>query len=703
MSQARAISMSDEDDIPLIEERIDTGLDAVLKEYRSNYTPGGTNRDELDGRFQIHVNRPIPEFDHALGKAYAVTDSTNPQRQVYAMVLDNTLPYRSDVIDKLQSFQNAHLTIMLGSGTVRLSHLNESRQVMLFDRPGGKKLSDILKTQPRMHEHAVIDKILQPLCKALIALRDKNVVHGSINPDNIYIGDELVLGECASAPCGYLQPFLYEPLERMMCDPIAKGVGDEKADVYAVGMLAYELIYGLDRVKNIPKEQLITMSLDIGIYHALSNNIDFSDALADFFRGIFNDNLNERWNIEQLSQWLNGKRFNMIVPPAPRESARSMSFIGREFYSRKSIANALHRNWKEALKEVKNIKIDRWCEMSIHRPELAEKLERVLRIGGEASTEKNNADMLTRLLAILDSVGPVRTQNLCMRPEGYGLQLAEFMRRNNPPEMNQLLDTIEQDIPNYWATLLESSKSQELSQAIWRLQRCRSHMKIKSLGFGLERLLYDLNPTLPCQSPLVKQYHITTLTDLLKTLDALAHQLAPDTTLVDRHIAAFIAAKIDITKEVKLTDLSVIPVLAKNPELIVLRILTKAQQRNDKMHLVGLTTWAAMRVEKMLDEIHNRVIRKRMKMELKPAAQDGLLGDIVSIIVNRDAVSRDHDGFAMAISLYSINKKRIERLRDAGVVGSYARHFGGQISTTISYIILTIMGYVVLADFLGWG
>jgi hypothetical protein len=461
-----ATADAEEREIMLLEEQVESGLTKLLQDYRPNYALGGTNRDSINDHFTINLNQPLPQFDHALAKAYSVTDSNDPDRQIYAMVLDNSIPYRTEVAERLLNFQHPHLTMVLGCDRVKLSTLGESRQVILFDRPAGKSLTEMRKTQPRMHEHHVIDHILQPLCKALLALRDKEIVHGSINPDRVYLGDELSLAECVSAPSSYFQPYIYEPLERLMCDPIGKGIGDEKADVYAVGMLAYDLIYGLEKAKQIPKEKFIQMGLNIGIYHVLSNNLDFSDAFTDFFRGIFNDNLDERWGLDQLSSWLGGKRFNMIVPPAPREASRSIAFAGTEYFSRKSLANAFHRRWKEALKEVKNIKIDRWCEMSLHRPELSEKIERVLRIGGEASTEKNNADMMMRLIAILDSTGPIRTMNLALRPEGFGLRLAEFVRQGNPLEMGQLLDAIEQDIPNYWSTLSEGTKGHELSNSI---------------------------------------------------------------------------------------------------------------------------------------------------------------------------------------------------------------------------------------------
>ena len=697
------VAQKEEDGIPLIEERVETGLADLLKDYRSNYILGGNARDELEeGRFMINIHQPLEALNHNLAAAFAVTDNTNPNRQIYAMVLDNTMPYRTDVAEKLLNFQHPHLSMILGLGTVKLSNFKESRQVILCDKPTGKSLSEILKTTPRISERRTIDHIIKPLCKALIALRDKGIVHGSINPDNVFLGDEIVLGECVSAPSGYFQHYIYEPLERLMCDPIGKGAGDERSDVYALGMLAFHLIYGLDKAMQIPKEQFIRMGLDVGIYHVLSNNIDFSDAFADFFRGILNENINERWGIDQLNAWLEDKRFNMIVPPTPRESARPLTFAHIDFFSRKSLANALHRSWKEALKEVKDLKIDRWCEMSLHRPELSEKVERILRVGGGASTEKHNTDMMTRLLAILDPNAPIRTMNLSLRPEGFGLQLAEFMRQGNPMEMNQLLNAIEQDIPNYWSILSTGGKSSELSQAIFRLQRVRPYVKMEALGFGLERVLYDLNPTLPCQSPLVKPYHVTSLIDLLKTLDALAPTLAPDTSFIDRHIAAFAASKIDMAKEIKLNDLSAMPNLAHNQELIILRLLNKAQQKHDKLYLVGLAIWAAMRIERLMDQVHNRIIRKRMKMELKPAASEGMLGDVVSIIVNRDAVGRDQDGFAMAISLHSMNKNRIDRLLNKQVITNYSKHFGGQISTMIAYCILCIVSYFVLSDFMGW-
>ena len=236
---------------------------------------------------------------------------------------------------------------------------------------------------------------------------------------------------------------------------------------------------------------------------------------------------------------------------------------------------------------------------------------------------------------------------------------------------------------------------------MWKLQRARQYMKNKAFGFGLERILYELNTSLPCQSPILMPYHVTTAADALKTLDALAPTLAPDTAFTDRHLAAFIAAKIDMGKEIKLNDLTNVPALATNQELIVLRILAKAQQKQNKLVLVGLSTWAAMRIEKMIDEIHNRIIRKRLKLQLKKLASSGSLVEVLGSIINRDMVTRDLDGFSEALALHSLGQEKILRLENEDVVSFKARDMGGRIATNICYTAMVITGYIKLADMLG--
>ena len=684
-------------EIPMLEEQVDTGLQQVLDTYRAAYIPGGEKKDNLADRFTLYPSRQVPEFDHAYAKGFEARDDFNPARLTYAMVCDNNMPVRLQAAADLVSLVNPNVTTLLGHGTVNCSHLGEARTVLFFERPRGQRLSEITKQGARLHEHKVIDHVLQPATKALIAMREKRTSHGHIHPGNFYLSDTSQLGECISAPCSTLSHYLYEPLERLMADPLGRGESTEQSDVYSLAILAYDLMYGLDKIKAFPREVFIDRAINFGTYNVFANNREFSDMFQDFFRGILNDNPAERWNLEQIQQWLGGKRFNMIAPSAPKEASRPIDFVGQSFFSRRMLANALHTHWRESLKEIKNLRIDRWCEMSLHRPELAEKLDRSLRVAGHGSTDAQLNDMLTRVVSILDPAGPLRSRELSLRPDGIGPVLADVVHHNGP-ELGQLNSFIENDFGNFWSEQADSNKTPEISATVWRLQRTRPYLKSKALGFGLERTLYELNPSMCCQSPLVKHYHVMSSIEMLKTLDALASQLGPDASLVDRHVAAFIANRIDMGKEIRLNDLSSIPALADNPELLMLKLLAKAQQKHARLQLVGLCTWAAMRVEKLIDQIHNRIIRKRLKLQLKKYALTGNLFEVMTSIINSDVTFHDQDGFSKAIALHQINQDRIERLRNEDILDYKAKRAGGKMAMIISYTALVITSYITLSN-----
>lgn len=690
------------DEPALIEEQVDTGLDLLLESYRPAYPLGTDNKDELDKHLMLFPSRPLPQFDHQYAKAFEATDTHNPNRAAYAMVLENTLPYRASAMEEMVGFNSPFACDLLGYGTVHCSHLGEARMVVFLQRPQGTPLTEIIKAQGRIHEHRVTDTVLQPIIRSLLAMREREVPvsHGHINPNNFYLGDDPMLGECYSAPCGALNHYLYEPPERAGAVPLGRGEANEKSDAYALGVLAFECIYGLDKIRALPREEFTRLSMEIGTYNLFASNREFSDMYQDFFRGVLTDNPNERWGLDQLQQWLSGKRFNMIAPSAPKEASRAFDFRGEHFFSRRLLAYMFQTHWRDTVKDIRHMRLERWAEMSLHRPEMAERIERALRIAGEASNERAVNDMMTRVISILDPNGPIRTVSFALRPDGIGPMLAELTQENNPTELNYLLTCIDTDVSNYWADLDNFNKTVD-QQVLWKLQRVKPFLKSRAFGFGLERVLYDLNPSLPCQSDLLRQYHVTSAHEALKALDAIAKNLAPDTSFMDRHLAAFIASKIDLAKEVRLLDLQTIPKLADNAELVVLKILARVQARHDRLQLVGLATWAAMRVEKMLDEIHNRVTRKELKLELKRLAQSGSLADVLSAVVNREIAVRDHEGFARAIAMHQINNAKIDRFQNPKSIAKKANDLGGKLATSISGLGLTITFFIVLIQALG--
>ncbi len=688
-------------DVVLLEEQVETGLRELLDSYRPTYSAGGAATDELDKQFTFNPSRPLPLLSHAYAEAFEATDKTNPDRQLYAMVCTPDLPYRLQPLIDATGFTNPNLTIPIAHGTVRCSHLGESRFVIIFERPQGAPISQLIATQSRVHETKVISHLIGPACAALVTLRERKSHHGNIRPEAFFIGETSILGEPFSAPSGSLNHIIYHSSERLMADPMGYGVADEKSDVYALGVMAFELMYGLEKFKALPRQELITLLLTKGSYQLFCNNRDFPPAIQDFFRGVLTDNIADRWGLDQLVQFIDGKRFNMIAPSPPKDATRPFVFMEESLFSRRLLAHRLHQNWKDSVKDIRGLNLDRWAETSLHRPEVAESIERALRLGSDRSaTAREISDMMTRIFIALDPVGPLRGKSLSVRPDAIPLMLATLVD-SKEPELPQLLQFIENDISTFWSDQAPSNKNVDISNIILRLQRAKTYLKMNALGFGIERVLYELNPSLPCQSPLLKPYHVTTAAEALSTLDVLAKNRTGEHSFIDRHLAGFLAAKIEMRKQIRLEDSTSIDALLDNQELVMMRILAKAQQKNQQLKLVGLCAWMGMHIERMMGEIHNRVIRKRQKLKLKKRAASGYIDDVLASLLNRDIGDRDADGFVHALALHEINHKRIQFLKNPKILEYKSRKLGGKMALMISYTALTLMVFHVLNTLFG--
>lgn len=686
------------EDLALIEEHIDPGLSDLLAGYEPVQKLEDIPTDILNDRFTIQPGNPVAEFDSGAAKAFHARDAAASDRQLLAFVCDPQIPYRQSAIDTLRGVTHPNITTLRDAGSVRLSDSGQVRLVLFTDRPQGQRLSGLFAGGKRFSERQVIDQLLTPLIEGLGALHEKGVCHGRINPRELFVGQRLALNECVSETQGLSQDPLYEPLERLMADPMAKGAATSKSDAYAIGMLAYEALFGLERFRELQRSDLIRLMLEKGSFHAYVVNKDVSEGFSDFFRGIFTENKQERWGLEQLQQWLSGKRFNLIMPSLPGEASRPFEFNERQFFSCRALAYSLFNNWPAAVKQIRRARLDRWLEMSAHKADMAEKVARIIRSSGGdyGTTERANNDMLSRLITTLDPIGPVRSRSISVNVDGLGLAIAQYYKQRDHASIQLLIELIEADLPTYWADLTEMEKTPLTQNILWILQRIRAHIKQQQMGFGLERLVYDLNPSLPCQNEWLMPYHATTAEEALVILDNLAKDKAPGTALAERHLIAFLASKIELAKEVKFTQLAKLPGLRNHPELIALRIISMAQDKKGKTRLVGLSTWAAMRLDTLIENIHSRRLRRKIRENLKAAAKTGLVSRVLAVLVENDLTKDDYAGFTRANAVYLNNVQKIDALQNQQMIDGMARDLGGRIAVFTAYMILTIAIYFIV-------
>jgi len=676
-----------------------------LNDFLRRYHPSATDakHDVLQDRYRIELSTPLPEFDGKTTKAYAATDLAEPSRLLFALICQPGTVQRHRAIGILKTITHQCILPLASAGSVQLSRPEEERFVIFYERPQGKKLSELLaEHQHQITPHFVCDRIIAPIASAINQLAELDISHGSINPDNIYFSDMAVLGPCVSEPCGYSQPFYCEPLERMQAMPSAKGEGSTAQDYYALAAVVLYVLHGAKHFTEMNPELLARLILREGVYNAMTRQKEVPEIFYDFFRGMLCQNADDRWSHRYLKPWLEGKRYNVLSPPPPLEAIRPFEFENAQASTRRELAHLFCTDWDKIAESVRSGKLTQWVAVSLRNKDLAEKVARISRsvVDLGFKNEVQLTEQIMHIILLLDPNGPIRIKNLSLFMDGIDSLCAELYANKAHQELQMLAKFIEFNMGNYWMELQRKGSPNytiptAVNTILIKLERLRTTMRYSGLGFGLERMLYELNPEMPCLSPLLRQWHVLTLPQLLTRLDRLAPNLSKEDEPLDRHMAAFLASRLSIQHEIRLHDLASSPTLATNRAIIALHLLSMAQQKSGDMRLPGLTHWLVLRILPALDAVHSRSLKQKIKAMLMEQAKSGYMQLLSDIVVTSNYASADQTGFHQAWSLYLMNESRIAGYRKGNRIDQESARFGFIIGKALAYGALLLSLFTV--------
>jgi len=666
-----------------------------LNDFLRRYHPSAADAklDLLQDRYRIELSTPLPEFDGKTSRAFAATDLAEPTRMMFAQICHPGSVQRHRTIGILTTITHQYILPLAAAGTVQLSRPEEERFVIFYERPQGKKLSELLaQNQYPLTQSFVCDRIIAPLAAAIHQFSELDITHGSINPDNIYFSDVAVLGPCVAEPCGYSQPFYCEPLERMLALPGAKGEGSPAHDYYALAIVVLYILHGAKHFTSMTADSLARSIFREGVYNALTGQKEMPEMFYDFFRGMLSQNDKDRWSYRFIKPWLEGKRYNVLSPPPPVEAIRPFEFGGALANTRRELAYLFCTDWDKMADPVRSGKLGQWIAVSLRNKDLVEKVTRISRsiveLGFKNEVQLN--EQLMHVILLLDPNGPIRMKNLSLYIDGIDSLCAELYANKAHQELHLLAKFIEFNMGNYWLELQRKAIQNytvptTINTILMKLERLRTTMRYGGLGFGLERMLYELNPEMPCLSPLLRQWHILTLPQLLIRLDRLAPNLSKDDEPLDRHMAAFLASRLGIMHEIRLHDLASSPSLANNRAIIALHLLSLAQQKSGDMQLPGLTHWLVLRILPALDAIHSRSLKRKLKGMLMEQAKAGYTQLLADLVVTSNYASADQTSFHQAWSLYLTNESKIGGYRKGSRIDQESIRFGFIIGKAIAY------------------
>ena len=228
------------------------------------------------------------------------------------------------------------------------------------------------------------------------------------------------------------------------------------------------------------------------------------------------------------------------MPHLPARSSRPIRFCDVDYMTKPALANAMARRWQEGLRLIATADLENWLKRSFNDEKATERLNKMATAAanhGPGSAVKDR--YLGRIIMWLNSTSPICYQGLRVNVTGMGSMLAELLEKQQ--SLTQFADMLRGRLPQLWLNEQASLNADQL-QVRRILEEVEKGIERPGMGHGLERALYELDPLIPCRSPMIADFCVIHINDLLPAIDAALPGLPAGTVPIDRHIAAFIGA-----------------------------------------------------------------------------------------------------------------------------------------------------------------
>jgi len=648
-------------------------------------------------RFEVHPNRPLPEYDSPTAKAFATTDTRGSKRSVMAYLCPALKGIRMASVASLMRVPPVPVLLPLEIGVAYWSQFDARRPVLITPFMGGSRVAPIDggPFEP-WSEDRIVRCVLRPLLPALKELGDRQMAHRGIRADNLFCSDqadgEAYLGECITALPGLYQPALYEPVDSAMALPAGRGEGRPVDDFYALGVLCVVLLSGGNPLAHLSDQEVTAAKIEQGSYGAIASRSRTSMAMAELLRGLLLDSEADRWQTDELSTWLDGRHRSPGQSGQIARAARALEFAGGEYITAPALSHAMGCNWSEAVEMAHTNEIETWVRRSLLDENKSDAIKRALEAGQNTGGGAAGDDiMVSKVLISLDPSAPVRLKDVSARVGGLAGVLAEDFDDDARRALVHLI--IGARLPQRWIETQEHISADNLS--VQRtMDRASQDLKYGTV-YAIHRVLYQLNPDWPCQSPLLQKHYVTELAELLPALNEIAAGAGPDDEPADPHIIAFIATHHQMVSENSLKPIAQRDSMTDR-RLAILGLLADVQTHLRLGPVPGLAGWMARLLSSCLEGFHNRVTREALAKAVQEIAKSGDMGRLRATIENQRLREQDRLGFAAAQQEFARCAAEVAWLKGGGLlepanVREGARRAASAVASCLAGTCLVIM------------
>jgi hypothetical protein len=616
------------------------------------------------GDIQVFPDRPLAELRVGANMAYQAA-AVDHKVESYALVCDPASLPRLEAMPALRKIEAGGVLVPQAWRVVDWPPTRRRHIAIAFDRPtGGRVVRTLDETMTPLSEEEAVRHFLGAVVPGLRQMHAAGIVHGSINPTNLYYQDatkrRFILGECVSIATAALQPAICSPIELAMTTPLARGEGQTADDLFGLGVTLAFLLLGRDPSAGLDEDMMLWSRIDFGSYAAIVGNQRLPVGLIELLRGLLADDPKVRWTIPEVEEWLTSRHLVTRQGLAAKRASRPFEFSGRAFFTARALAHAFASDTAAAAAAIRSKEFESWMQRALG-DEASVGLMKTARNEplDAAKSEILDARLVARLSIALDVTAPIRYRDLSAMIDGFGSALASaYLGRGS---IQAIAEAIAQGVPQFLFTAKVPPPA-EYVQLSKVFEQMRYQLDDNRLGFGAERLLYELHRTVHCLSPLIEQECVVSVNGMLPALERRAADDFGGVFPIDRHCAAFLAARFRAGANEWAGDLS------KNDprhRLVgALRLLSRLQGLSGTTRFPSLARWAAKQATPLIEGYHHRPTRKYLSDQLEAAVKAGNLFEVLAIVDDPARADRDGNGFAEAMRAHAVVAGELRRAAD---------------------------------------
>ncbi|MEP3247210.1 MAG: hypothetical protein ABJN40_10245 [Sneathiella sp.] len=646
----------------------------------------------LRDRFRILLNSPLPQMDSGGNRAYAVEDRQNSSARLYAVVSHPGTPHREELAQRLTAKSAPGMVELHSHGLVKFGPV-DLRYCFVFDLPVfGRAYSE---TTGALGEQEVLGRIVPRILDTIIDLAARGESHRAIRADNIYYMDEdrlgLVVGECVSTPPAALQPAIYEPLESANSMPHGRGEGSIMSDIYALGVLIVHLLGGVLPGEGRSPTELYAAKLQHGSYAVLVPKIPASSRVGFLLAGLLNDDPTRRWNIEVLKRWREG----VYERPRPgfgdRRAPGPLVFEEVEYVSPRLLALALTQRPSQGYAMLENGKLESWVKNSLNDKDAGAQFHEIVSRARSTSRglRRNEIQAISRASAILDHQGSLWYRDITFSRGGFN-SLVAYAFQEGGAMKNTLAEILESGV---LLDIIYGETKKPVGDAkknvnwvkLGTVSDCFEFMEKRNhAGFGLERCLYELNPTISCLSSLLEGSHVKDVVQLIDILEYKALKADGKISPYDRHTAAFIAAK-NKRMQKQIQELANFKEGSVDYAYALAMLFSRLQSLMSPGPKPGLCLWVGQLIKPLINKIHSDIRREFVKSKYEKVKESGSIEKILQAIDLKNNLKRDAKEYDQAIKAFVAVENSISALENGTEYRKLAaQKYGHWIASVIS-------------------